>query len=80
MAQAPALVPLPFFIRFIKCLLRTGEHVRRRFRTTDIQNGIPHRFERLSCFIRPGFQRPHVLFQAAGLVIKAFRGDIVRRL
>ncbi|RZB06231.1 phage tail tape measure protein, partial [Escherichia coli] len=28
LALAPALVPLPFFIRLIKCLLRTGEHIR----------------------------------------------------
>ncbi len=78
--MASALIPLPFFIRFIKSLFSFGEHICRGVRATNIQHRIPHGFECLCSLVCPGLQRTHVIFQFTGLVIKPFRCGLVRRL
>ncbi|CSQ83662.1 Uncharacterised protein [Shigella sonnei] len=78
--MAPALIPLPFFVRLIKSLFCFLQHSLGSVRATNIQHRIPHGFECPCCPVCPGLQRAHVLFQAAGLVIKPLRRGLVRRL
>ena len=74
------LAQIPDVVCFLKRSLCLNQHLLRGIRTTNIQHRIPHGFECPCCPVCPGLQRAHVLFQAAGLVIKPFRCGLVRRL
>ncbi len=68
------------FVRLIKSLFCFLQHFLGCVRATNIQHRIPHGFECPRSPVCPGLQRAHVLFQAAGLVIKPFRCGLVRCL
>ena len=74
------LAQIPDVVCFLKRSLCLNQHLLSGIRTTNIQHRIPHGFECPRCPVCPGLQRAHVLFQAAGLVIKPFRCGLVRRL
>ncbi|CSE39328.1 Uncharacterised protein [Shigella sonnei] len=74
------LAQIPDVVCFLKRSLCLNQHLLRGIRTTNIQHRIPHGFECTCSPVCPGLQRAHVLFQAAGLVIKPFRCGLVRRL
>ena len=74
------LAQIPDVVCFLKRSLCLNQHLLRGIRTINIQHRIPHGFECPRCPVCPGLQRAHILFQAAGLVIKPFRCGLVRRL
>ena len=74
------LAQIPDVVRFLKRCFGFLQHFLSGIRTTNIQHRIPHGFECPCCLACPGLQRAHVLFQAAGLVIKPLCCGLVRRL
>ena len=71
------------FVQLIQPVRGVRELFLKRVRPANIQQAVPHGFERVADVVRRGLQRAHVLFNVPGHVLEAGGGGgvgVVKRL